>query len=75
MPTITSIVKYPSTHTCTTVIWPFFQDHPGEPVSEEIFWTIVVQGKITEAQTDHPDGHHSIWTNQRTTSIILPFLR
>jgi len=28
-----------------------FRDHPGEPVPEEIFWTFIVQGKITEADT------------------------
>jgi len=31
---------------------PFFQDYPGEPVPEEIFfWTFMVQGKITEGDT------------------------
>jgi len=39
-------------HTHTTGLRPFFQDYPGEPVPEEIFfWTSVVQGKITEANT------------------------
>jgi len=27
-------------HTTTTVLWPFFWDHPGEPVPEENFWTL-----------------------------------
>ena len=40
------------TQTHTAILWPFFQDHPGEPVPEEIFfWTFMVQGKITEADT------------------------
>jgi len=34
----------------------------------------MVQGKITESRyTDHPGGCHSIWTNQRPTSIIPHF--
>jgi len=28
-----------------------FQDYPGEPVPEDIFWTFIVRGKITEADT------------------------
>jgi len=30
---------------------PFFLDHPGEPVPEEILLYSTVQGKITEADT------------------------
>ena len=38
--------------THTTVLRPFFQDYQGEPVPEEIFfWTLMVQGKTTEADT------------------------
>jgi len=52
-----------------------FLDHPGEPVPEEIFWTCMVQGKITEGRhSDHPAGRHSIRSNQRPTSVISPFL-
>jgi len=47
-----------SNTTTTTVLWPFFQDHPGEPVPEENFW--INRGR----HTDHPAGHHSIPTNQ-----------
>jgi len=36
-------------HTTTTVLWPFFQDHPGEPVPEENFWTLWCKGRLTEA--------------------------
>jgi len=36
-------------HTHITMLQPFFQDHLGEPVPEEIFWTFMVQGEITEA--------------------------
>ena len=28
------------THTHTTVLQPFFRDHPGEPVPEENFWIL-----------------------------------
>jgi len=27
-------------HHTTTVLRPFFRDHPGEPVPEENFWTL-----------------------------------
>ena len=52
------------THTHTTVLWPFFWDHPGEPVPEENFWTSWCKGRLTETDTDHPAGRHSIRTNQ-----------
>jgi len=38
-------------HTHTTVLRPFFRDHPGEPVSEENFWTLGCKGRLTEADT------------------------
>jgi len=36
-------------HTHTTVLQPFFRDHPGEPVPEENFWTLRCKGRLTEA--------------------------
>jgi len=36
-------------HTTTTVLWPFFQDHLGEPVPEENFWTLWCKGRLIEA--------------------------
>jgi len=33
-----------------TVLWPFLQDHPGEPVPEN-FWTLWCKGRLTEADT------------------------
>jgi len=30
---------------------PFFQDHPGEPVPEENFWTLWCKERLTEADT------------------------
>ena len=38
-------------HHTTTVLWPFFRDHPGEPVPEENFWTLWCKGRLTEADT------------------------
>jgi len=52
-------------YTTTTVLRPLFRDHPGEPVPEEKLLDFVVQGKINRGtHTDHPDGRHSIRTNQ-----------
>ena len=39
------------TTTTTTVLQPFFRDHPGEPVPEENFWTLWCKGRLTEADT------------------------
>jgi len=38
-------------HHTTTILRPFFQDHPGEPVPEENFWTLWCKGRLTEADT------------------------
>ena len=32
-------------------LWPFFWDHPGEPVPEENLWTLWCKGRLTEADT------------------------
>jgi len=37
--------------TTTTVLWPLFRDHPGEPVPEENFWTLWSKGRLMEADT------------------------
>jgi len=54
--------KLKTTTNTTTVLWPFFQDHPGEPVPEENFWTLWCKERLTEADTPtirltplHPD--------------------
>ena len=39
------------TTTTTTVLRPFFRDHPVEPVPEENFWTLWCKGRLTEADT------------------------
>ena len=38
-------------HHTTTVLRPFFRDHPGETVPEENFWTLWCKGRLTEADT------------------------
>jgi len=38
-------------HHITTVLWPFFRDHPGELVPEQNFWTLWCKGRLTEADT------------------------
>ena len=47
----------------TTIFRPFFQDHPGELVPEENFWTLWCKGRLTEADTP------TIWLG--TTPSIL----
>ena len=63
-------------HHTTSVLWPFFWDHPGEPVPEENLWTLCCKGRLTEADTltirlcatpagltsAHP--HHPIFTGR-----------
>jgi len=39
------------THTHTTILRPFFRDHPGEPVPDENFWTSWWKGRLTETDT------------------------
>jgi len=66
-------LKHTHTHNRFTAL---FWDHPGEPVSEEKLLDIMVQGKINRGRhTDHPDGCHSIRTNQCPPSIPLIFYR
>jgi len=50
--------------TTTTILRPFFWDHPGEPVPQKNFWTLWCKERLTEADTNHSAGHHSIRTNQ-----------
>jgi len=38
-------------YNATTVLPPFFRDHPGEPEPEENFWTLWCKGRLTEADT------------------------
>jgi len=50
-------------HTHTTVLQPFFRDHPGEWVPEKYLWTLWCKGRGRGRHTDHPTGHHSVQTN------------
>jgi len=38
----------PHHHTTTTILRPFFRDHPGEPVPQENFWTLWCKGRLTD---------------------------
>jgi len=42
----------PKHHNTTTILRPFFRDHPGEPVPEENFWTLWCKERLTEADTE-----------------------
>jgi len=46
---LTMVIIVP--HHTTTILRPFFRDHPGEPVPEENFWTLWCKGRLTEADT------------------------
>ena len=41
----------PHHHHTTTVLRPFFRDHPGETVPKEKFWTSWCKVRLTEADT------------------------
>ena len=43
--------KFVREYTTTTVLRPFFRDHPGEPVPEVNFWTLWCKERLTEADT------------------------
>ena len=38
-------------HHTTTVLWPFFRNHPDKPVPEKNFWTLWCKGRLTKADT------------------------
>jgi len=38
-------------HHTTTILRPFFRDHPGEPVPEDCFWSLWCKARLTEADT------------------------
>jgi len=43
--------RYFRQFTTTTVLRPFFWDHPGEPVPEENLWSLWCKERLTEADT------------------------
>jgi len=52
----------------TTILRPFFWDHPGEPVPEENFWTLWCKGRLTEADT------LTIWLGATPSGLISAHL-
>jgi len=52
----------------TTILWPFFWDHPGEPVPEENFWTFWRKGRLTEANTP------TIWLGATPSRLASAYL-
>jgi len=48
---LVDLMMHLNTHTTTTVLRPFFRDHPGEPVPEENFWTLWCTGRLTDTLT------------------------
>jgi len=70
----------------TTVLRPVFQDHPGEPVPKENFWTLWCKGRLTEADKltirmgATPSGltsaylHHNIKSNAVTHNVYVLYL-
>ena len=77
-----NVLIHTHTHTHTTVLRPFFRDHPGEPVPEENFWTLWCKGRLTEADTHTirlgatSSGltsahlhHHPFFTGRPTNSV------
>jgi len=70
------------THNCFTAL---FQDHPGEPVPEENFWTLWCRERLTEADTPTiwlgatPSGltsahlHHPRFFTGRMAFLLMPF--
>ena len=70
---ITTFPSHSNNTTTTTILRPFFRDHPGEPVPEENFWTLWFKGRLTEADTPTirlgctPSGLTSAYLNHPTT--------
>jgi len=59
-----------TTTTTTTILQPFFLDYPGDLVPEENLLVDFYGAREDNRGRDinHPDGRHSIRTNQRPTS-------
>jgi len=70
------------TTTTTTVLRPFFRDHPDELVSEENFWTLWCKVRLTEADIltirlgATPSGLTSAYLHHPATFFTgrMPFL-
>jgi len=55
----------------TTVLRPFFQDHPGEPVPEENLWTLWHKGRLTR-QTHRLSGWVPLHPDRAVPTSIIP---
>jgi len=65
---LSDILKMHAVPHTTTILQPFFRDHPGEPVQEDNFWALWCKERLTEAHT------LTIWlgdTPSRLTSAYL----
>jgi len=63
-----------NTHTNVTVLRPFFRDYSGEPVPEESSTELHGAREDNRGRdTDHPNGRHSIRTNQQPNSSSSHF--
>ena len=62
----------------TTVLRPFFQDHPGEPVPEENFWTLWSKGSLHAIYTVRRlfcPVYWTLWSKGRLTEADTPTIR
>ena len=57
------------------LVLQLFLGPPAWPVPEENFWTLWCKGRLTQADTDHPAGRHSIRTNQCPPPLSPIFYR
>ena len=62
------IWKVPLYHTRTTILRPFFRDHPGELMPEENFWTLWCKGRLTEP--DAPTIRLGATPSALTTKLV-----
>ena len=64
-------------HHTTTVLRPFFQDNPGEPVPEDNFWALWYKGRSTEADTstNRLGATPSVLTSPPSTILLIFFYR
>jgi len=52
----------------TTILRPFFQDHPGKPVPEKNFWILWCKGRLTEHtnKENKSVGSQQSWSKEGT---------
>ena len=62
-------------NTHTSVLRPFFWDHPGEPMPEENFWTLRCKGRLTEADTPAIRLGATVEDNRRALGLSVLLLK